>query len=78
MKSKRDIEKIVDKESFVKTLRRAADSIERGEGFRIQIAGERFTIPAGAIFSIEHEREEEEGKILEEVELQFRWTLPKP
>lgn len=76
MKKGRDIEKIVNAESFVKTLRRAADSIERREGFRIQIGGERFTIPADAIFSIEHEREEDDGKVVEEVELQFRWTVP--
>jgi amphi-Trp domain-containing protein len=73
--NERDIERIVDKESFVKTLRRAADAIEKGEGFRIQIAGERFTIPANAVYSVEHEREQEDGKTVEEVELQFRWTV---
>lgn len=78
MKNERDIEKTVNAESFVKTLRRAADAIERGEGFRIQISGERLTIPSDAIFSIEHEREEDDGKMVEEVEFQFRWTSPKP
>jgi amphi-Trp domain-containing protein len=72
--SDRDVERAVDKGTFVTTLRRAADAIEKGEGFRIQIRGERFTIPASALFSIEHEREEEDGKTTEEVELQFKWT----
>lgn len=70
----RDVEKVVDRETFVSTLRRAADAIEKGEGFRIQIKGERFTIPANAVMSIEHEREESDGKVEEEVELQFRWS----
>lgn len=74
MKPERDVEKVVDQETFVQTLRRAADAIERGEGFRIQIAGERFTIPANAVFSFEHEREEDDGRIIEEVEFQFRWS----
>ena len=72
--SDRDVERVVDQATFVDTLRRAADAIEKGEGFRIQIKGERFTIPATAIYSIEHEREEEDGQISEEVELQFKWT----
>ena len=74
MADERDVERIVDKETFVKTLRRAADAIESGEGFRIQVKGERFTVPGDAILAIEHEREEDEGKITEEVELQMRWT----
>ena len=52
MADERDVERIVDKETFVKTLRRAAD----------------------AILAIEHEREEDDGKITEEVELQLRWS----
>ena len=59
MTEERDVERIVDKETFVKTLRRAADAIESGEGFRVQVKGERFTIPADAILAIEHEREED-------------------
>ena len=74
MADERDVERIVDKETFVKTLRRAADAIESGEGFRIQVKGERFTIPADAILAIEHERGEDDGKITEEVELQLRWS----
>lgn len=77
MSEDRDVERVVDKETFIQTLRRAADALEKGEGFRIQVQGERFTIPAGAIFSIEHEREEEDGKVSEEVELQFKWSYDK-
>ena len=72
--SDRDVEKSVPKERFIETLRRAADAIEKGESFRIQIAGERFTIPADAEISVEHEREEEDGETTQEVELQFKWS----
>ena len=42
-----------------------------GNSFRIQIAGERFRVPARAQFSIEHERGDGE----EEVEFQLKWSL---
>lgn len=66
----RDVEKITDREYFAKTLRRVADAVESGESFRIQVAGHRFTVPADAVMSVEHEAEEGE----EELELQFRWN----
>lgn len=69
----RDVEKAVPKERFVETLRRAADAIEKGESFRIQVAGERFTVPADAELLVEHEREEDGDGFITEVELQFRW-----
>lgn len=65
----RDVERDVNREQFVATLRRVADSIEGGEAVRIQVAGKRFTIPATAELSIEHEAEGGE----EELELQLRW-----
>jgi amphi-Trp domain-containing protein len=68
-KKDRDLEKAYTVEQTVAKLRRLADCLEMGRPFRIQIAGERFSIPAGAIFSIEHEREG--GS--EEVEFQFKW-----
>ena len=40
-KAKRDVEKDYPAKQFVKKLRRLADTIEKGETFRIQIAGER-------------------------------------
>ena len=65
----RDVEKITDREYFAQTLRRVADAVENGESFRIQVAGHRFTVPADATMSVEHEAEEGE----EELELQFSW-----
>lgn len=66
----RDVERITDKKAFVDTLRRLADAVERGESFRVQVAGKRFTVPAGADLSIEHEAEGGD----EELELQLRWS----
>ena len=68
-KSKRDIEKAYPMKQFVDKLRRLADSLEQGKRFRIQIAGERISVPADAIVNIEHER----GKKEEEIEFQIKW-----
>jgi amphi-Trp domain-containing protein len=68
-KSERDIEKNYSTKQFVAKLRRLADALEGGKRFQIQIAGERVTVPAGATFNIEHERE---GKA-EEIEFQLKW-----
>ncbi|MEX1362793.1 MAG: amphi-Trp domain-containing protein [Nannocystaceae bacterium] len=65
----RDVERDCTCESFVTTLRRLADALEQGERFRIQVAGKRFTVPADASLSIEHEAEGGD----EELELQLRW-----
>ena len=70
-KEARDVERIYRTEEVVAKLRRLADALETGESFRIQIAGERFRVPARAEFSIEHERGDGE----EEVEFQFKWDL---
>lgn len=67
--SERDVEKDVPRKRFIETLRRIADALEKDESFRIQVAGERLTVPADAQLSVEHEREEG----VQEVELQFRW-----
>lgn len=69
MKADRDIEKSYSNKEFVEKLRRLADSIESGEQFEIQIAGERIYVPARARFNIEHERADGE----EEVEFQIQW-----
>ena len=66
----RDVEKIYSTTDVVAKLRRLADALESDKPFRIQIAGERFTVPANAEFSIEHERGDGE----EEVEFQLKWT----
>ena len=71
-KKERDIEKVYSSSQFVSKLRRLADCIENGRRFRIQIAGERITIPPDAVINIEHEREEGQ----EEVEFQLKWSSP--
>lgn len=68
-KRARDLEKRYTNAAFVAKLRRLADSIETGERFTIQIAGERIQVPARAIFNIEHERSEDG----EEIEFQIKW-----
>ena len=70
-KESRDIERIYDTADVVAKLRRLADALEKGNSFRIQIAGERFRVPKSAQFSIEHERGDDE----EEVEFQLKWAL---
>ena len=56
-KIERDIEKSYSTSQFVAKLRRFADALESGKHFRIQIAGEKIGVPAGAEYNIEHERE---------------------
>ena len=68
-KSERDIEKGYSVRQFAAKLRRLADSLEKGEPFTIQVAGERLYIPADATFNIEHER----GEDGEELEFQLKW-----
>ncbi len=68
-KRKRDIEKNYPAKQFAAKLRRFADCIERDERFRIQVAGERITVPPDAVINIEHEREEDS----EEIEFQLKW-----
>ena len=70
-KKERDIEKTYTTKQMVEKLRRLADSLENGKPYKIQIAGEKISIPTKAVFNIEHER----GKKTEEVEFQFKWEL---
>ena len=70
-RSKRDIEKDYPSKQFVSKLRRLAECIERGERFRIQVAGERVSVPPDAKINIEHER----GSSEEEIEFQLKWRL---
>ncbi len=65
----RDVEKVISRAQFVEKLRRLADALDQGQPFTIQVANERFTVPAYAVMSVEHERGEEG----EELELQLRW-----
>ena len=72
-KKRRDIEREYPKKQFIDKLRRLADCIENDEKFRIQIAGERITVPPYAIINIEHEI----GKQTEEIEFQLKWKIAK-
>jgi len=72
-KAKRDIEKGYSLNQFIEKLRRLADCLEQGKRFRIQIDGERITIPGDALVNIEHER----GKREEEIEFQIKWAANK-
>lgn len=65
----RDIEKTYPTTQFIEKLRRLADSLEKGERFDIQIAGERIYVPAYAVFNIEHERDADQ----EGIEFQITW-----
>ena len=67
---KRDLTRTYSRAQFVAKLRRLAEAVEGCEAFTIQIAGERFAIPADATFNIEHERTGSS----EEVEFQLLWT----
>lgn len=65
----RDIEKNVDREYYVSTLRRLADALEKGETFRIQVQSKRFSVPRDAELIIEHEVEDG----AEELSLELKW-----
>lgn len=65
----RDIDKEYAKKDFIAKLRRLADALEQNKPFKIQVAGERITVPADARISVEHERSDGE----EEIEFQLTW-----
>ncbi|HEX5658875.1 MAG TPA: amphi-Trp domain-containing protein [Polyangiales bacterium] len=67
--TERDVEIIRSKNQFVSTLRRVADALESNTPVRIQVGGKRFTVPADARCSLEHEAE----GASEELELQLSW-----
>lgn len=67
--TERDVERDCSAAVFAETLRRAADAVEKGESFRIQVVNKRFTVPAKAELSIEHEVEDGDC----ELEFQMRW-----
>lgn len=72
-KRMRDIEKDYPTKQFIAKLRRLADCLEQGKRFRIQVAGERVSVPPAAIINIEHER----GASGEEIEFQLKWPHRK-
>ena len=68
--TEREVEKSYPISDFISKFRRLANSLEKGEQFEIQIAGERIYVPVRATCNIEHEREE--GR--EEIEFQIKWS----
>jgi len=72
-KKSRDLEKTYPTAEFVAKLRRLADALESDQRFTIMIAKERISVPSGATFNVEHERE---GKN-EEIEFQIKWINKK-
>ena len=70
MSNDRDIEKSYSNAEFAEKLRRLADSVESGENFEIQVAGERIYVPDRAVFNIEHERAGD----AHELEFQVKWS----
>lgn len=46
-----------------------AEALDSGKQFRIQIAGERISVPVDAAFNIEYEREGD----MEEIKFQIKW-----
>jgi amphi-Trp domain-containing protein len=71
-KPERDVTKAYPLSQFADKLRRLADAVEGGQRFRIQVSGERVSIPPDATISVEHER----GEGGEEVEFQISWKSP--
>jgi amphi-Trp domain-containing protein len=66
----RDLERGYSARQFASKLRRLAKAVEGRRPFTIRVAGETLRIPAGALFTVEHERTRD-GK--EELEFQLRW-----
>jgi amphi-Trp domain-containing protein len=65
-----DIEVSHEVSTFVAELRRLADALEQGTDYMIEIDGDEITIPADALLSIAHERED--GEV--ELEFQITWS----
>ena len=70
-RSQRDIETDYPVKQLIAKLRRLADCLEDEQRFRIQVAGERVSVPPDATINIEHER----GSGEEEIEFQLKWKL---
>lgn len=70
MTTDRDVENELTLQDFVAELRRLADALEAGSDYEIEIDDETLKIPAHAVFSIEHEREEGSN----EIEFQISWS----
>ncbi len=69
MTTNRDVTKEYTTEQNIQKLERLIESLRENKPFEIQVDNERIYVPAGAEFTVEHERE---GS-LHELEFQFRW-----
>ena len=65
----RDVTKTYSTNENIAKLERLVEALRENKAFEIQVAGERLYIPAGTVFSIEHEQ----AGPLHELEFQFRW-----
>ncbi len=70
MNQDRDVTQSYSRAENIAKLERLLEAMKAGEPLRIQVANHRFTVPADAEFSIEHEVAEGEH----ELEFQFRWS----
>lgn len=70
MEQDRDITRVYSRDENIAKLERLLAAMKAGEPLRIQVANHRFTVPADAQFSIEHELEGD----AHELEFQFRWS----
>mmetsp|Transcript_31958 Transcript_31958/g.46694 ORF Transcript_31958/g.46694 Transcript_31958/m.46694 type:complete len:123 (+) Transcript_31958:17-385(+) len=67
----RDVEVPKSEKRMSALLRRIADSIDAGKGWRITVQGVTLKVPENAECSVEHEREDG----FENIELQFKWPI---
>lgn len=70
MSTKRDVERDITPAAFAALLRRVADAVESHQSFRIQVVNQRFTVPASAAVSVEHEAADGSH----ELEFQLKWS----
>ena len=65
-----DVERSYSPGETAATLRRIADAIEFGKYFRIQVAGNRLSIPPSAAIEIEMQADREGSG---EIEIEIKW-----
>ncbi len=63
------LEKSYGRVAMASKLRRLADAIEHGKGFRIMLENERIYVPVDVWFEFEYEEESDEC----ELEIELKW-----
>ena len=66
-----DVERSYTPAQTADKLRRIADAIEAGESFRLQVGGNRLTIPSNCEIEIEMQTE---GDSAGEIEIEIKWN----